>query len=512
MTPVEGEKLNTPLRVVINEKNLFSELLPFDEYHLVMAQSDVIADMQSMPAIKTYFYRTPPFGNSYIIFAGLSSLLNKLDNFDYKKILPYLKEKGYDKRFIDYLQTRSKLKIKIHSLPENSPAFPNEPIVVIETILVDARIIEGIVLAELNFASLCATKWHRIKNTTAGRPVMEFGRRRAQNSLKASLYSYMAGVDSTSNCEANDIFGIPSSGTMGHEYVQSFSSELEAFDKWLEYNPTRPCLLLDTLSTFESGLPNAVTAFKKHKEKLIKLGFWDKISFRIDSGDLAYLGLTSYNKMVKELGTANIGIVLSNDLDEHSVASILLQFTAAGATSVIERLAFGIGTKGVTGWDEPALGGVCKLSELDGNYILKISNNIDKTTLPGNLRSALIIDGDGQYVTTLIYFHNEDVSAVNKFMHFYDDTKFIPNGGGFSTISPRQQQVYFSDGISGNFIGECPSLSLKAIRAYGKTDLDTLDWSYKRAVNSHIAKVSLSPKVFEVRKAMVRERLMLKPE
>lgn len=512
MTPQESEKLATPLRLVMKEKDLFSELLPFDEYHLVMAASDVTAGMQDMPAVKTYFYRTPPFGNSYIIFGGLSSLLNKIDNFDYKKILPYLKEKGYDKRFIDYLQTRSKLNVKIHSLPENSPAFPSEPIVVIETILADARIIEGIVLAELNFAGLCATKWHRIKNIAAGRPIMEFGRRRAQNSLKASLYSYMAGIDSTSNCEANDIFGIPSSGTMGHEYIQSFGSELEAFDKWLEYNPSRPCLLLDTLSALESGLPNAVAAFRKHKEKLTQLGFWGKISFRIDSGDLAYLGLTCYNKMAKELGTANIGVVLSNDLDEHSVASILLQFTAAGATSVIEHLAFGIGTKGVTGWDEPALGGVCKLSELNGNYILKISNNIDKTTLPGNLRSALITDGDGQYVTTLIYFHNEDVSAIHKFMHFYDDTKFISNGAGFSVIFPRQHQVYSSDGISGSFIGEYSSMSLQDIRTYGRADLDTLDWSYKRVGNSHIAKISLSPKVFEVRKSMVRERVMLKPE
>lgn len=510
MTEGEIEKLKTPLREVICQNGLFKELLPFDEYHLIMAQSDVLEGMQDVPAVKTYFYRVPPFGSSYIISAGLSSFLNKVSSFDYRDIVPYLEEKGYDKKFVEYAKTRGKLRVAIHALPENSPAFPNEPIMVLKTNLVDARLLEGIVLSEMNFAGLCATKWHRIVNAASCRPIMEFGRRRAQNGLKASLYSYMAGAGSTSNCEANNIFGIPSSGTMGHEYVQSFASEPEAFDKWLEYNPSRPCLLLDTLSVMESGLPNAAGAFKKHKERLISLGFWNKIAFRIDSGDLAYLGMACYNRLAKELETEDIAVVLSNDLDEYSLSSIFSQITGAGGGGIIKHLAFGIGTKGVTAWGEPALGGVCKLSMLGSDYVVKISNNTDKITLPGNLRSAVIKDKDGQYVTTLIYFYDEPVNKIEKFIHPFDDTKFI-YAVAAGEIQPRQRLVYTSDGLVSAFVGKYPSRCLEDIRGDSAAILESLDWSYKRIFNPHTAKVSLSPRLFEVRRDMVRGRLISFP-
>lgn len=512
MTVQEKAKLQTPLRSIINENGLFNELLPFDEYHLVMAESDFREGIYEKPAIKTYFYRIPPFESPYIISAGLSSFLNKVDSFNFKNIVPYLKEKGYSSDFTDYISGRDKLKVKITALAENVPAFPGEPIIILETTLIDGRLLEGILLSEMNFASLCATKWHRIKNAAMNRPIMEFGRRRAQNSLKASLYSYMAGVDSTSNCEANNIFGIPSSGTMGHEFIQSYESEEKAFDKWLNFNPTRPCLLLDTLSTIESGLPNAIKMFKKHKENLQKLGVWNKISVRIDSGDLAYLGVVCYEKLKSELETEDITVVLSNDLDEYSLTSIFSQWSGAGKSFMIDRTAFGIGTKGVTAWGEPALGGVCKMSELDGRYIIKISNNIEKTTLPGNLRSALIADSQGQFVTTLVYFAGENVNEIDRFMHFFDNTKFILNDKSFTPILSRQAEVYFSDGVNGTFIGEFASGSLENIRKNSAKDIATMDWSYKRAVNPHIAKVSLSPKLFGMRMEMVRLKTMSEPK
>lgn len=509
MNSFEEKRLNTPLKDIFLKEKVFDELLPFDEYHLVMAQSDFLLNIHNKNAVKTYFYRLAPFGSSYILTAGLSAFLAKVDNFSYKQIISYLENKGYKKEYINYLKSRDKIVVKIHSLPENSIAFPNEPIIILETNLHDARILEGILLSEMNFASLVSTKWHRIQKAAMDCAVMEFGRRRAQNSLKASLYSYMAGVAGTSNCEANNLFGIPSSGTMGHEFIQSFDTEYTAFDKWLEINPEKPLLLADTINTLESGIENAIKVFRKYKEKLINVKSWNKIGIRVDSGDLAYLALQSYERLSKALDTKDITIVLSNDLDEFSIQDIFTQLSQAGKENIIKHISFGVGTKGATAWGDPALGGVCKITEIDNTYILKISNHNEKTTIPGNLRSSFVVDKNGEYITSLIHFHNEDYKVTNKFMHVFDDSKFLINSlDKYNILSPRQCLVYSSDGIKSIFEGKYSSQSLYEIRNNAKNDLDMLDWSYKRIVKPHRAKVSLSDKVYEIKDFMRRNNLM----
>lgn len=505
----EVELRQKPLKDILLNTKVFDELLPFDEYHLLMAQTDFRLGIHNKKAVKTYFYRLVPFGASYIISAGLSAFLAKVDNFSYKQIIKYIENKGYNKDFIDYLKTRDKIKVSVYSLPENVPAFPHEPIIILETTLFDARILEGILLSELNFASLSATKWHRILNVSEGCPVMEFGRRRAQNSLKASLYSYIAGVNGTSNCEANNLFGIPSSGTMGHEFVQSFNSEFEAFDKWLEMNPEKPCILIDTINTLESGIHNAVKAFKKNEENLKAHNSWNKVCVRIDSGDLAYLAVQCYHTLRNELNTKDVTVVLSNDLDEYSVQAIFTQLSQAGETELMKHLSFGIGTKAVTAWGDPALGGVCKISEIDEQYILKISNHNEKTTIPGNIRSSIVTDNNGQYVTTLIYSADEDYKRAEKFIHINDDSKFIENNKSKYVIhNSRQQNVYNSDGVKSEFIGIYGSQSIDEIRKNSESDLKSLDWSYKRIVKPHMAKVSLSEKLFNIRRYMMRNNIM----
>lgn len=509
MNSFEETLLNTPLKDIFLKEKVFDELLPFDEYHLVMAQTDFLLGIHNKSAVKTYFYRIAPFGSSYILTTGLSAFLAKLENFSYKQMISYLENKGYKKEYIDYLKQRDKITVKIHALPENSIAFPNEPIIILETTLHDARILEGILLSEMNFASLISTKWHRIQKAAGNCSVMEFGRRRAQNSLKASLYSFMAGVAGTSNCEANNLFGIPSSGTMGHEFIQSFEEEYTSFDKWLEINPEKPLLLADTINTLESGVENAIKVFKKHKERLVNAKSWGKIGIRIDSGDLAYLALQSYERLSKALDTIDITIVLSNDLDEFSIQDIFTQLQQAGKEHIINHISFGVGTKGATAWGDPALGGVCKITEMDNAYILKISNHNEKTTIPGNLRSSFVVDKNGEYVTSLIHFHNEDCKKSSKFLHIYDDSKFLVNSlDKFSILSPRQFLVYASDGNKSVFEGKYSSQSLLEIRNNAKNDLDILDWSYKRIVKPHRAKVSLSDKVYEVKDYMRRNNFM----
>ena len=508
MNDFENRLLNTPLKDIFLKTKLFDELLPFDEYHLVMAQTDVLLNIHNKKAVKSYFYRTAPFGSSYIITAGLTAFLSKVENFSYRQIISYLENKGYKKEYIDYLKTRDKIAVKIYSLPENTVAFPNEPIIILETNLHDARILEGILLSEMNFASLVATKWHRIRNAACVCPIMEFGRRRAQNSLKASLYSYIAGINGTSNCEVNNIFGIPSSGTMGHEFIQSFSSEYDAFDKWLEINPDKPVLLIDTINTLESGLKNAVKAFLKHKNQMVLSNNWGRIGVRIDSGDLAYLAVQAYEQLSEQLETENVTIVLSNDLEENSIQDIFTQFNQAGKGHITKHISFGIGTKGATAWGDPALGGVCKISELENNYILKISNHNEKTTIPGNLRSAFVKDKNGEYITSLIYFHNEDYKKTGRFLHIFDDSKYMVNSPSFTIGEPRQSLVYVSDGNVSSFEGKYSSQSLLEIRQNSKQDLECLDWSYKRIVKPHRAKVSLSEKVFNVKKYMTLNMLL----
>lgn len=490
---------------VFNRSCVLKEVLPFDEYHLIMAQSDFLANMHTLPAIKTYFYRQPPFEGSYIITAGLSAFLSKLDSFSFKQIVPFLEEHNYNKDFIAYIKKRDKLALKLYAISENSIAFPNEPIAIMETNLLDSRILEGLILCEMNFASLVATKWHRIKHAASGCKIMEFGRRRAQNALKASLYSYMVGIDSTSNCEAGNLFSIPVSGTMGHEYVQAFSSELDAFNKWLELNPERPCLLIDTIHTLDSGIQNAVASFKKNRKLLEERGSFSKIAVRIDSGDLAYLAIKAYSTLSTDLGTKEVTIVLSNDLDEYSISAIFSQINLAGYSNIIPHISFGIGTKGAVAWGEPALGGVCKMSEIDGRYILKISNNNGKTTLPGNIRSRLVLDKSLQFASCLIHLVGEDISLEGKYCHPDDVDKFLL-AKNYSLTDIRQKLAYVSDGVSSNVAKEF-DLPLAEIRKNLASSLDLLDWSYNRVDKPHRAKVSLSENLFSLRRRMILDRL-----
>ena len=181
----------------------------------------------------------------------------------------------------------------------------------------------------------------------------------------------------------------------------------------------------------------------------------------------------------------------------------------AGKEHIINHISFGVGTKGATAWGDPALGGVCKITEMDNTYILKISNHSEKTTIPGNLRSSFVVDKNGEYVTSLIHFHNEDCKKSSKFLHIYDDSKFLVNSlDKFSILSPRQFLVYASDGKKSVFEGKYSSQSLLEIRNNAKNDLDILDWSYKRIVKPHRAKVSLSDKVYEVKDYMRRNNFM----
>lgn len=500
--------LDTPLLKILNDTSLFNENFPFDEYHLTMAQSDVLEGIYNEPTVKIMFYRKAPFGSSYAITGGIIAFLEKLNSFSYKNLVPYLETKNYRQEFIDYVKSRDKIIAKIYSVPENSAIFPNEPIVILETNLIDSRILEGIILSEVNFATLLATKWHRIRNAALKNTIMEFGRRRSQNSIKSSLYAYISGIDYTSNCEANAIFGIPSNGTMGHEFIQSYDSEYEAFNKWLTHNPTKPSLLIDTINTLNSGLLNAEKVFLEHKENLIKHNSWDKLSIRIDSGDLAYLSAICYNYLSKALNTENITIILSNDLDEYSIESILSQLNKAGEDKVVNHISFGVGTKGVTCWGEPALGGVCKISEKSNKYILKISNNDIKTTIAGNIRSALITDEKGHYITTLIYLHDENIEDITKCYHPNDDRKFLKIDKLNYKITPRQHLMYISNNEKSEFVSDFVNYSLNQIREYQDDALASLDWSYKRITSPHRAKVSLSPKVFNIRNKMIKENII----
>jgi len=501
--------LNRSLLSIIDEHDLFKEILPFDQYHLNMSQTDLLSGNYSSYAVKTYFYRIPPFGSSYTVTAGIISLINKINTFSYKTIVPYLERSNFHPEFINYAKTRDKLQVEVLAIDENSIAFPNEPILITRSNLIDSRLIEGLILSELNFASLVTTKWHRIKMVAKSAPISDFGRRRAQNALKSSLYSYYSRVNSTSNCDANYYFGIPLSGTMGHEFIQSYNSELEAFNDYLKYNVTTPILLIDTINTLESGVDNAIKAFKQAKQSLDKHGCWNKIGVRIDSGDLAYLSSVSYNKLSVALESKDINIILSNDLDEYKIESIINQLRSAGNNNLLEHIFFGVGTRAATAWDSPALGGVCKLSEFNNNYIIKISNNNIKTTIPGECRSVILTEPTGEYLTTLIYLKDEDLDSIDTCVHPNDSTKTMKiRAANFREKTSRQKIRYSSLDEKKIFIDPSVQVSLNDIQTNQLDVLNTLDWTYKRIFNPHVAKVSLSPKLFKLREYMIKNSLI----
>jgi len=426
---------------------------------------------------------------------------------------------GYRPEFLDYLKTEMRvLRLKIFAVPEGSVIFPHEPIVVFEGELASVRIAEGIFLKECNFPTLSMTKWHRVVEAASPGKVLEFARRRAQDDARTSLYAHMAGCAFSSNANMRRGFNIPVVGTQGHEGIQSYGDEFTAFDKWLEFNPDRPTLLVDTIDTLKSGLPNAIKAFKKHWNSIKAAG--GKPAIRNDSGDLAYITIEERIALDKA-GLTEVVIVETNDLDEYNIQSIKGQiFTACerigmDPKSVLEKIIWAAGTMPGTCYDQPSLGGVAKLGSIGESDetrrgVIKLAtDNPVKTSIPGANRSVHVWKGD-DLLCCLIHDKDEDPSQLHSAKHPDDYQKNISlNKDDHLRFEPRQNLVWDSTSESTEEWFKAPSPTLQDVRDLVKVETDRLHWTMKRFENPHAAKVSLSPNVQGLRHIMIENKQLI---
>jgi nicotinate phosphoribosyltransferase len=384
-----------------------------DLYELTMAAGYWKLGRVDEQAIFTLSFRSAPFGGGFTVAAGLEAVVAFLERFRFSpEELAHLEGlRGTDDRplfepgFLAYLADL-RLTVDVDAVPEGTVVFPHEPLLRVTGSLLQAQLLESALLNLINFPTLCATKAAHVTLAAGGAPVLEFGLRRAQGpdgGLTASRSAYLGGCFATSNVLAGRLFGIPVRGTHAHSWVLSFESEQEAFDAWADVMPGNSVMLVDTYDSLE-GVQNAIDTGRRLRERGHKLA-----GIRLDSGDLAYLS-NQAREMLDAAGFEETQILASNDLDPETMESLQAQ----GARIDV----WGVGTKLVTCYDQPALGGVYKLTAIqDGNAWrtpVKVSSDTAKITVPGRLGVRRFYDADGTARADMIWdeLHPLDGSRV----------------------------------------------------------------------------------------------------
>jgi nicotinate phosphoribosyltransferase len=459
----------------------FPPALYTDFYELTMAQGYFLSGMAEKKACFDYFFRKLPFKGGYVVFAGLQDLLEILRDFKFQSDeIEYLRGLGFKEDFLSYLK-QFKLNGSLFSVNEGEVIFPNEPVIRLEGGILETQIIETLVLNILNFESLIATKASRVKYAAGNRTVIDFGLRRAQGlgGIHASRAAVIGGVESTSNVFSAFAFGIKPSGTMAHSWVESFSSELEAFRKYAEIYPDSSSFLVDTYDTLHSGLPNAIMVAKEMMTQGHELK-----GIRLDSGDLAYLSKQA-RAMLNNAGLSHVKIIASNQLDEHIIKSLLEQ----GA----ELDAFGVGTNMIVGKDDAALDGVYKLSMFDGLPRIKISDNMEKVLIPGMKKTVRYFNGENKFYADSVMGVDED--HIEQMTHPHFPMKKLSLSGLKS--EPLLKCVMSNGRITKDL------QSLLEISAFSKHRLSLLPDEHKRFENPHVYKVGYSPALLKLRDELV---------
>ncbi|MCL3781595.1 nicotinate phosphoribosyltransferase [Prolixibacteraceae bacterium JC049] len=443
-----------------------------DYYELTMAQGYFLSGKHLQKASFDYYYRTNPYKGGYLVFAGLNDFLQTLKNFKYSsEDLNYLASTGLHPEFIEYLR-KFEFTGTIHSVREGEIVFPNTPIMRVEGNLVESQIIETLLLNFINFQSLIATKAFRIKLIAGDRPFSDFGLRRAQGlgSIQATRATIIGGATSTSNVYAAKQYNVPAVGTIAHAWIQSFGDELEAFRTYASHNPDNTVLLVDTYDTLKSGIPNAIVVAKELEAKGYQLK-----GIRLDSGDLAYLSKRA-RKMLEAEGLGYVKIMASNQLNEHVLKSLNEQ----GA----QLDAFGIGTELVTAKPDAALDGVYKLAECDGEPRMKLSENIEKLTLPGTKKLVRYYDRAGEFFRDGVLLKDEATEEVATLYHPHYPHKWTDVSG---LKTEELTQIVYENGEIIN-----PITSLTEIHDYLMKRSEQLSFESKRFINPHIYKVGIS--------------------
>lgn len=470
-----------------------------DFYELTMAQGYFKSGNENTVAVFDMFYRSVPDKGGYSIFAGLEQLVKIIENFTFTaEDLAYLRcTATFDEDFLTYLKN-FKFTCDVWSVKEGTVIFPGEPVLTVCGPIIEVQLIETILLLTINHQSLIATKTSRIVRAADGRPVMEFGSRRAHG-YDAAVYgaraAYIGGCSSTACTLAGKAFGIPAVGTMAHSWVQMFENEYEAFKTYAQNYPDKCTILIDTYDTLRSGLPNAIKAFN---EVVLPAGFRPK-GVRIDSGDLAYLS-KQVRKGLDEAGFSDVDILASNSLDEYVIRNLITQ----GA----QISSFGVGENLITSHSAPTFGGVYKLAAVksaNGEFVpkIKISESLEKITTPGFKKLYRFYEkNSGLAFADYIALHDETVDLENEELTIFDPAapwKKQTIGVGEAFAKELLVKVF----ENGKLVYNLPEI--EEIRSFCAAEQATLWEEVKRFEVPHKYYVDLSLKLWELKNELIMQ-------
>jgi nicotinate phosphoribosyltransferase len=509
------------------ERRTAEGILFTDQYQLTMAQLYFRAGMHEKMVQFDHFFRNyPDYGAhkaGYCIMAGLAWFLDWMQDAHFRQEdIEYLRRQTgragtavFGDDFLQWLQRNGTYQgITLRAIPEGRVVHPNVPLTVVQGPLAMAQILETSLLNHLNYQTLIATKAARIHESGRGRTLLEFGLRRGQErgANAGARAALIGGADFSSNVGLSHVVGLTPKGTHAHSMVQAFMtlgmSELDAFRAYADVYPDDCLLLVDTIDTLESGVPNAIRVF----EELRRKGH-EPMGIRLDSGDLAYLSIQAA-KLMDDAGFPEASIVLSNDLDELFVLQILTQITqeapryGVDPDQLINRLIYGVGTRLITSWGEPALGGVYKLVAIrdQGRWIpaLKVSESLAKTPNPGHKHVWRVYDQRGKATADLLSLEDEDprqMAQVSLHHPTRHTTYRVLQQEDMSEIEPLLVDVL----CDGEPVYDLPSLD--QIRQTRQRDVDRLDPGVRRLVNPHIYHVSLTQRLWELKQELIESAM-----
>jgi len=478
----------------INDVSRLSMLM--DYYELTMGNGFLKNGLADNTAYFDAFFRKVPDGGGFAIAVGIEQLVEFLQHIHFTSSdIDFLRGKGeFSEEFLEYL-ANFKFTCDVWAVQEGTPVFPGEPLVTVKGPIIQAQLIETMVLVYINHQSLIATKANRIVRAAEGRTVLEFGSRRAQGADGAVLgarAAYIGGCKGTA-CTLGDIeYGIPASGTMAHSWVQLFDTEYEAFEAYAKAYPNSCTLLVDTYNVLKSGIPNAIKVF----DNILKPLGARPNGIRIDSGDITYLSKET-RKMLDAAGYSDCKIVASNSLDEYIISDLLSQ----GAKIDI----FGVGERLITAKSDPVFGGVYKLAAVEKNGIIepkiKVSENVGKITTPGFKQLWRLYDkSNGKAIADVITLFDEEIDDTKEYEIFDPEHTWKKKKIKNFRAKKLMQKIF----DKGNCVYDFRPIT--EVRDYCKTEISNLWDEVLRFENPHNYYVDLSQNLWNLKQELLKKQ------
>ncbi|MDD6155157.1 MAG: nicotinate phosphoribosyltransferase [Eubacteriales bacterium] len=473
---------------MIKEENM---TMLTDFYEITMANGYFESGMKDEIAYFDVFFRDIPDNGGYALMGGVDQAIDYLDNLEFTdEDIEYLRSKNmFSEGYLDYLKN-FKFACDVWMVPEGTPIFPYEPVMTIRGPVVQAQFLETMLLLLTNHESLIATKASRIVRAAQGRPVMEFGSRRAHGA-SAAIYgaraTYIAGCCGTACTITDRDYGVPALGTMAHSWIQTFPTEYDAFKAYAKIYPDNCTLLVDTYNVLKQGVPNAIKVFKEEKPK--------NMGIRIDSGDIAYLTKQA-RKMLDEAGLQACKITASNALDEYLIRDVIMEGAQIDS--------FGVGERMITAKSDPVFGAVYKLAavEKDGQIIpkIKISENTAKITNPGFKKIFRFYDNEsGKALADVVALRDEETPDGSPYTIFDPNAVWKKKTLTNYHVRELQEQI-FKGGVR---VYEKPDI--ETVKKYCHDQMETIWEETLRFENPQTYYVDLSQKLFDLKNDMINE-------